>query len=104
MSGNNIDSDIIEIANQINNLHEEAYYAYLGPVEKLCNNPDASQNEVEHMLDYLLDFCGYEKVLNLYKKVCRAFYKKYPQCITDYIMFYREEYDPESLKEQDAAN
>ncbi len=98
MSGNDIDSDLLEIANQIYNLHTEAYYAYREPVKNLCNDPNASQSEVEHMLDYLLYFCGYEKVLNLYKKVCRTFYKKYPQCIADYIMFYREEYDPESLK------
>ena len=98
---NDIDSSIKEIANQINNLHEEAYYAYLGPVENLCNNPDASQNEVEHMLDNLLDFCGYDKVLRLFKKVCRTFYEKYPQCIVDYIMIYREEYDPDSLIGQD---
>ena len=47
------------------------------------------------MLDYLFDFCGNDKVLGLYKKVCRTFYKKYPGCIAEYIMQYRMEYDTE---------
>ena len=83
---------ITEIANQINALQEEAYYEYMGVVEALCDNKDASENEVERMLDYLLEFCGNEKVLDLYKRVCRSFYKKYPECIAGYIMLYREEF------------
>lgn len=94
----NIDAEINKIAHQINILHEKAYREYLGPVKKLCDNPDASENEVGLMLDYLLEFCGNDKVLGLYKSVCRAFYKKYPECIVRYIMWYREEYDKESLQ------
>ena len=97
MAEKNIDVEIKKIANQIRILHEEAYREYLGPVEILCANPDASENEVGLMLDYLLEFCGNDKVLYLYKKVCRAFYTKYPECIARYIMCYREEYENEKL-------
>ena len=90
--------EIFKIANLINNLHEEAYRKYLGPVNMLCNNLNASENEVDMMLDYLFDFCGNEKVLGLYKKVCRTFYKEYPECIANHIMWYREQYDSEPLK------
>ena len=62
-----IDKEIKEIANQIRILHEETYREYLEPVEILCANPDASENEVGFMLDYLLEFCGNDKVLDLYK-------------------------------------
>ena len=58
-----IDIEIKEIANQIRILHGEAYREYLEPVEILCANPDASENEVGLMLDYLLEFCGNDKVL-----------------------------------------
>ena len=97
MTGMGIDKEIKEIANQIRILYEEAYREYLGPVEILCANPDASENEVGLMLDYLLEFCGNDKVLDLYKRVCRTFYTKYPECIARYITWYREEYDTEPL-------
>lgn len=45
MAEKNIDSEINAIANQIRILHEEAYREYLGPVEILCVNPDASESE-----------------------------------------------------------
>lgn len=53
MTEKNIDAEINKIAHQINILHEKAYREYLGLVEKLCDNPDASENEVGLMLDYL---------------------------------------------------
>ena len=81
------------IAEQINALNQEAYYEYLGPAERLCDNVNATENEVGLKLDYLFSFCGNEKGLGLYKKVCRTFYEKYPECIAQYINWYREEYD-----------
>jgi calcineurin-like phosphoesterase family protein len=68
-------------------------------VERLCDNLDSTENDVGLMLDYLLSFCGNSKVLGLYKKVCRTFYEIYPACISDYIKYYLEEYDPEVLTE-----
>ena len=97
MAGKSIDMDINKIANYINIFHEKAYQEYLRPVELLCDNTNASENEVGLMLDYLFEFCGNDKVLDLYKRVCSAFYTKYPECIARYIMWYREEYDTESL-------
>ncbi len=93
MAEKNINVEIYKIAHHINILHEKACREYLGLVENLCDNPDASENEVGLMLDYLLEFCGNDKVLDLFKRVCRTFYKKYPECIVRYIMWYREEYD-----------
>ena len=91
--------DVSRIAEQINALAEQAYYVYKVPVEQLCRNRDATLNDVEWMLDHLLDFCGYEKVLTLYKQVCRTFVYRYPECIEDYIKLYFEFYEPEKLKD-----
>ncbi len=37
-------------------------------------------------------------MLGLYKQVCRAYWQKFPESIAFYIMEYRKEYAPESLK------
>lgn len=49
------------------------------------------------MLDYMLMFANDERILQLYKKVCRAYWKIYPDSIAFYIMEYRKEYDLDSL-------
>ena len=90
--------DMGTIIEQYQYLSEQAYYAYLEPVEQLCRNKNATENEVGLMLDYLLGFCSNDKVLMLYKKVCRTFVYKYPEAIQDYIKYYFEEYEPEKLE------
>lgn len=43
-----------------------------------------------HLLDYLLDFACDEKMLELYKRVCRRYLYIYPDCIKSYIEAYWE--------------
>ena len=97
--GGNANSEIKQLAQCIISLQDEAYYQYLGPVERLCDNPDSTEHDVEWLMDWLIDFCGSPKVLGLYKKICRTFFKKYPKMIADHIMWYRGEYEPETLEE-----
>lgn len=49
-----------------------------------------SEDEMSHLLDYLLDFACDEKILGLNKGVCRKYLDIYPGCIRDYIEAYRE--------------
>lgn len=85
----------MEVGEKIVALQEDAYYAYRFLVDELCQNTNATENEVGLMLDYLLTFCGNEKVLDLYKKVCRTYFNRYPATISKYIEWYREEYEPD---------
>lgn len=77
-------------------INDQAVVAYTSLVDDLCRRK-ASQNEVELMLDYLLMFAGDDRMLALYKRVCRAYWLTYPESIAFYIMKYRKEYDPKSL-------
>ena len=49
------------------------------------------------MLDHLFEFADDERILLMYKKVCRRFVYEYPEAISFYIMEYRKKYDRESL-------
>ena len=84
-------------AKQMETLNEQAYYAYKPQVDDICHR-DASQKDVEWLLDWLLQYAGDDRMLGLYKQVCRAYWQKYPESIAFYIMEYRKRYDPESLK------
>ena len=58
-------------------------------VEDVCSR-NVSEDELSHLLDYLLDFACDEKILGLYKRVCRRYLYIYPSCIKSYIGAYRE--------------
>ena len=54
------------------------------------------EDELSHLLDYLLDFACDEKMLGLYKRVCRKYLDVYPGCIKDYIEAYQEMWGEEN--------
>ena len=66
-----------EIALQIKKINEIAYYQYKPIVSDLCSRV-APLDEVEHTLDRMLDFCGDEAFLGLFKDVCRHYFDIYP--------------------------
>lgn len=103
MQEDNLDQDIEKLVKnlepliqQMKIINDHAVVAYTPLVDDLCSRK-ASQNEVELMLDYLLMFAGDDRMLALYKRVCRTYWQTYPESIAFYIMEYRKEYDPESL-------
>ena len=81
---------------QFRAFNEMAVREYTPLVDDICSRI-ASQNEVERLLDYLLGFAGNDKILLLYRRVCRHYFQIYPDSIAWYIMEYRKEYDRESL-------
>lgn len=88
--------DLEPLIQQMKTINDQAVVAYTPLVDDLCRRK-AAQNEVELMLDYLLMFAGDDRMLALYKRVCRTYWQTYPESIAFYIMEYRKEYDPESL-------
>lgn len=84
-----MEESIYKIAEKISKLYREAYDVYLPLVEDVCSR-EVSEDELSHLLDYLLDFACDEKILQLYKKVCRRYLYVYPGCIKSYIEAYRE--------------
>lgn len=75
-----MDERIYQIAEQMAQFHQKAYEVYLPLVENVCNR-EVSERELSHLLDYLLDFVCDEKILGLYKRVCRRYLYTYPSCI-----------------------
>ena len=72
-----MDERIYQIAEQIVGIHQKSYEVYLPLVEDVCSRT-VSEAELSHLLDYLLDFACGEKILELYKKVCRRYSYVYP--------------------------
>ncbi|MDP3928861.1 MAG: hypothetical protein Q8R57_07545 [Bacteroidota bacterium] len=83
---------------QIQALHLQAYKLYLPEVDTLIRNKIKDDKTIQLLLDRLLDFCGEEQMLSLFKKLCRYYWDINPQATADYIQYYREIYDADSYE------
>lgn len=91
--------DIEAFAQTIKQCHEDAVKLYTPDAERLCRK-DATEDEVADFLDGLLSFAADDRILALFRKVCRHYFYKYPQMINDYVMICHEQYEPEKLEKR----
>ncbi len=91
---------IEELARELTQIRERAAIEYAPIVEEFCARKQASENEVGRMLDYLFEFADDERILLMYKKVCRRFVYKYPETISFYIMEYKKIRSRESYRDR----
>jgi hypothetical protein len=87
------------LAEQLQALNKEAVQAYTPIVNAILQAGSRDVRNIEHTLDGLLDFCGYEPILQLYKKLCRHYYFINPAATVEYVNAYREMWDSEEKGE-----
>lgn len=83
-----------EMAIQLKKINEIAYNQYEPIASDLCSRI-APLDEVVYILDRMLDFCGNDDVLRLFKDVCRHYFNIYPEMIAYQVNSYREIWDAE---------
>lgn len=88
------------LARELTQIRERAAIEYAPIVEEFCARKQASENEVGRMLDYLFEFADDERILLMYKKVCRRFVYEYPETISFYIMEYKKIRSRESYRDR----
>jgi hypothetical protein len=81
------------LASGIHAINQRAVKEYTPVVEAILRSPIPDTRQIEFALDGLLDFCGYEPALHLYKKLCRYYYYIDPTATVEYIEAYRELWD-----------
>jgi hypothetical protein len=86
---------IKEIASCFSSLTKQAREQYVPLVYNIIDNNLKDDNEIQRILDGVLDFCYDEKMLLLYRRLCKYYYDINPIVTIDYIGFYREMYDEE---------
>ena len=81
------------LAGSMRDLQQQAAQQYLPVVDDILRTRCRDTQHVEHTLDGLLDFCGHEPVLQLYKQLCRHYWDIDPAATAYYIDAYREYWD-----------
>lgn len=92
--------EIINLARGLRDLQQQAVQQYQPVVDDILRTHSRDIRHIEHTLDRLLDFCGHEPVLQMYKKLCRHYWDLDPAATADYINAYRAYWDSEAQEGQ----
>ena len=84
---------ISAIAGRMQELQLQAAQQYKPVVDALVRTHSRDVKQIEHTLDGMLDFCGNESVLQMYKQLCRHYWNINPAATAEYVNAYREHWD-----------
>ena len=84
------------LAGELRDLQQQAAQQYHPVVDDILLTQSRDIRHIEHTLDRLLDFCGHEPVLRMYKQLCRHYWDIDPVATADYINAYREYWDSDA--------
>jgi hypothetical protein len=90
MKGDALSGSIIGLVRDIRDLQEQAAREYEPVVDRILRTGSRDIREIEQTLDGLLAFCGHERVLQMYKDLCRHYWDIDPPAAADYVNAYRE--------------
>lgn len=92
-----IDVQLLKLCKELSLLWKQKYLMLKEEAEFVIENNIKDEIRIERILDNLLELCEDEKALLLYRKVCRYYYSINPIATVDYINFYKEWYDQDTL-------
>jgi hypothetical protein len=84
-------------------LNKQAVHEYAPVVESIIRSRSRDTNHIEHTLDGLLSFCGYDPALQLYRRLCRYYYDIDPAATASHVYAYRDMWDTESESKAEAV-
>ena len=64
---------IVALARGVRDLQQQAEQEYRPVVDEILRTGSRDARYIERTLDGLLDFCGHEPVLAMYKQLCRHY-------------------------------
>lgn len=92
---------IEQIAYEMQRLSVLAVNQYEPIVDMILEEHITSENEIAHIMDRMLDFCQFDNMLQLLKRLCRGIYYKYPSSVTEYIIFYKDMWESDEDSEDE---
>ena len=90
--------DIRGIAQELQTIYSQAEIYYTSAVNNIIRSQSKDVKEIEHLLNYMLDFADNEKILASYRKLCRYYFDINPQATAEYIQSYKEMYDKDEKR------
>ena len=86
---------IVDLVREVGELQQCAEQEYGPVVDAILRAGSRDAARIERTLDGLLDFCGHEPVLAMYKQLCRHYGTFDPTAAADYVNADRERWGEE---------
>ena len=93
--------ELLPIIEARNMLARKAETTYAIQVDDIIHKKCKDVRQIEWTLSCMLDFCFDDRVLTLYKKLCRYYYQIDPIATARYVYAYRDMWDDEYHQDQD---
>jgi hypothetical protein len=90
---NGLVENIVPLVKHTQQLARQAAILYSREIDAIIQNQESDSRRIEHCLDGILDFCFDEKMLQLFKKLCRYYYNIDSVATSEYVYFYKEMWD-----------
>lgn len=87
---------LLKLAGRLGELQRQAAREYQPVVEEILRTRCRDAAHIEHTLDRLLDFCGDDAVLQMYRQLCRHYWDLDPAATAYYVQAYREYWDSDA--------
>jgi len=84
---------ILDLVHSMRDLEHRAAQQYRPVVDHILRVGSRDAHHIEHTLDGLLDFCGHEPVVLMYRQLCRHYWTIDQAATAYYINTYRERWD-----------
>ena len=84
---------IIDLARDVRKLQHRAVQEFRPVVDAILRAGSRDTAHIERTLDGLLDFCGHEPMVLMYRELCRHYWQIDPAATAFYINAYRERWD-----------
>jgi len=91
------------LAEQISGLYDEAARRYGPEVDAIVRDGCRDAKRIEHTLDGLLDIGDDERILRLYKRLCRYYWTLDKVATAEYVMLYRDHWDSAAPAETEST-
>lgn len=87
---------LLDVVKSLQDLNQRAVLEYTPVINDMIRTGCRDIHRIEHTLDNLLGFCGYDPALQLYRRLCRHYFDIDQNATVDYINAYREMWDKDS--------
>lgn len=91
---------ILDLVGSVRELGQRAALQCRPVVDDIVRSGSRDAQHIEGTLDGLLDFCGHELVVLMYRELCRHYWEIDPVATAFYIDAYRERWDSEEQRGQ----
>ena len=85
-------------------LARRAEIEYTAQVNAIIQGQCKDAQHIEHVLTWMLDFCFDDRMLELFKKLCRYYYRIDPEATASYVYFYRDMWDSDKIPEGEQSD